>query len=225
MKVSIIIPVLNEQKAIQKLLPSLAWARREGHEIIIVDGGSHDDTAQSAEAYSDFVIFSPRSRSIQMNMGASAATGDIFLFLHVDTVLPHDSFHELLSVLQRKSHVWGRFNVRLSGKHFLLRIVEFMMNARSRLTGIATGDQAIFVSKELFQSIGGFRNIAIMEDIEISRRLRKVFRPICLSQTVLTSSRRWEQSGILRTIILMWRLRISYWLGADPENLVKQYYR
>ncbi|MCK4587008.1 MAG: TIGR04283 family arsenosugar biosynthesis glycosyltransferase [Gammaproteobacteria bacterium] len=232
MKISVIIPVLNEETAIRKMLPEMQWIRESGHELIVVDGGSTDDSFALARNFSDAVIVSTQGRAVQMNAGAKIATGDVLLFLHIDTILPTDSLSKILTSVnwgntQNNSQVekaWGRFDVRLSGSHFMFRIIELLMNWRSRMTGIATGDQAIFVSKELFEHIGGYKEIPLMEDIEISRRLKKISKPVCIQERVIASSRRWEVSGIYRTVFLMWRLRLSYWLGVDPVRLVKQYY-
>ena len=232
MKVSVIIPVLNEETVIRKMLPELQWIQESGHELIVVDGGSTDDSLAVAKQYSDTAIVSSQGRAIQMNAGASIATGDVLLFLHIDTVLPSDSLNKIITSLDhgygqnndQLKNVWGRFDIRLSGHHFMFRIIEAMMNVRSRLTGISTGDQAIFVNKELFQKIGGYLDIPLMEDIEISRRLKKISRPVCIQDRVIASSRRWEVLGIYRTVFLMWRLRLSYWLGVSPARLVKQYY-
>jgi len=232
MKVSVIIPVLNEETTIRKMLPEMQWARESGHELIVVDGGSADDSLHAAKQYSDVVTVSSKGRATQMNAGARIASGDVLLFLHIDTVLPPDSLSKILtSMYDRNSennsqvnNLWGRFDVRLSGSHFMFRIIEAMMNWRSRITGIATGDQAIFISKELFEHIGGYQEIPLMEDVEISGRLKKIRKPVCIEDQVIASSRRWEVSGICRTVFLMWRLRLSYWLGADPVRLVKEYY-
>ena len=232
MKISVIIPVLNEESAVRKKLPEMQWIQESGHELIVVDGGSTDESLHVAKQYSDTAIVSSQGRAIQMNAGARIATGDVLLFLHIDTVLPSDGLNKIITFLdhrygQHNSKVknsWGRFDVRLSGHHFMFRIIESMMNGRSRITGIATGDQAIFVNKELFNKIGGYLEIPLMEDIDISRRLKKVSKPVCIQDQVITSSRRWEVSGIYRTVFLMWRLRLSYWLGVDPVRLAKQYY-
>ena len=232
MKVSVIIPVLNEQIAVQEMLPAMQWVRESGHELIVVDGGSTDDSLSLAKKYSDAVVISSRGRAAQMNAGAGSATGDVLLFLHIDTVLPLDGINKILTSLHshnnqingRVKEVWGRFDVRLSGDHFMFRVIEFMMNWRSRVTGIATGDQAIFITKELFVKVGGYLEIPLMEDVEICRRLKKIRKPVCIQDRVITSSRRWEVSGIYRTVFLMWRLRLSYWMGVDPVRLAKQYY-
>ncbi len=224
MRISIVIPVINEEIAIRHNLPNLQWARKQGHEIIVVDGGSQDESIREASPFADKVVSSPQGRAKQMNVGAQAATGDVYLFLHVDTLLPDNGLSAICDHLNSGRYQWGRFDVRLSGSHPLLRIIERMMNWRSRVSSIATGDQAIFITRELFEKINGFSNIPLMEDIDISRRLKRHSRPLCLRQSVITSSRRWEVRGIWRTVWLMWRLRWAYWLGADPAQLAQQYY-
>lgn len=223
MKLSIIIPVLNEASVLETNLKELQWIRQLGHEVIVVDGGSQDNSAVMAIPLADQVLSASSGRGLQMNVGAKSAKGDVFLFLHVDTLFPVDGVDAILENIARKDPVWGRFDVKLSGSHISFRVIEFMMNWRSRLTGIATGDQAIFVSRTLFENLGGFPDMRLMEDVEVSRRLKKVSKPICLSQRVVTSSRRWEQGGIIKTIGLMWRLRLAYWLGFDPDQLARQY--
>ncbi len=170
------------------------------------------------------MIVSPPGRAAQMNRGAAIAHGEILLFLHVDTRLPPNADRLITAALDGAGHRWGRFDVRLSGHHPLLRIVEGLMNLRSRLSGISTGDQAIFVRRADFESVGGFPDIALMEDIALSRRLKRLARPCCLRQRLVTSSRRWEANGIVRTIALMWWLRLAYFLGADPARLRKRYH-
>lgn len=224
MRISIVIPVINEEIAIRHNLPNLQWARKQGHEIIVVDGGSLDESIREASSFADKVVSSPQGRAKQMNVGAQAATGDVYLFLHVDTLLPDNGLSAICDHLNSGRYRWGRFDVRLSGSHPLLRIIERMMNWRSRVSSIATGDQAIFITRELFEKINGFSNIPLMEDIDISRRLKRHSRPLCLKQSVTTSSRRWEIRGIWRTVWLMWRLRWAYWLGADPAHLAQRYY-
>jgi rSAM/selenodomain-associated transferase 2 len=160
-----------------------------------------------------------------MNEGAKSANGEILLFLHADTFLPNGAARMIIQRMNgKKKKVWGRFDVKLSGKHPLLRIIQLLMNLRSRLSGIATGDQGIFVRRELFEMVGGFPDIDLMEDIALSKILKKYDRPLCLWQRVLTSSRRWKQKGILRTILLMWFLRLAYFYKVDPKRLIKLYY-
>jgi rSAM/selenodomain-associated transferase 2 len=223
MHLSIIIPVLNEETALENNLEKLQWVRQLGHEIIVVDGGSHDNSVALSESLASRVVCSPPGRALQMNVGAKSATGDVFLFLHIDTLLPNDAIAVLEQAMPDGLSGWGRFDVQLSGRHVLFRIIERMMNWRSRLTSIATGDQAIFVSRDLFERLDGYAAIPLMEDIEISRRLKKYCKPIFFPQKVVTSSRRWEQGGICKTVWLMWQLRLAYWLGLDPARLAKRY--
>lgn len=223
MQVSIIVPVLNEATMLAESLEKLRLLCGQKHEIIVVDGGSADQTADIARPLANQLLVSKPSRAAQMNIGAEAACGEVLLFLHADTTLPAEGIAAILGHLKTTQQAWGRFNVRLSGDKAFYRVIEFMMNWRSRISGIATGDQAIFVTRDLFQRINGFSDIPLMEDVEICRRLKSIQAPICLSQTVQTSSRRWELRGTFRTIWLMWRLRLAYWLGADPADLARQY--
>lgn len=223
MHLSIIIPVLNEETVLANHLKKLQWVRQLGHEIIVVDGGSHDKSVALSESFASRVVCSPPGRALQMNAGAKTATGDVFLFLHIDTLLPNDAIAVLEQGMSDGLSGWGRFDVQLSGRHVLFRIIERMMNLRSRVTGIATGDQAIFVSRDLFERLGGYAVIPLMEDIEICRRLKRYSKPVFFRQKVVTSSRRWEQGGIYKTVWLMWRLRLSYWMKVDPARLAKRY--
>jgi len=220
---SVIIPCLNEAEGIADALQSLAPLRARGVEIVVVDGGSSDDTPEIARAHADQVISAPRGRAKQMNAGARRARGDILLFLHADCRLPASADAVIIDGLNRARTTWGRFDVTLTGTHPLLRVVGAMMNLRSRLTGIATGDQGIFVTRSLFEAAGGFAEIALMEDVALCRRLKRYGKPLCLRHRVTVSGRRWEKHGVLRTILLMWRLRIEYWLGADPDKLALRY--
>lgn len=213
-----IVPALNEAAGIAAMLEALQPLRRGGHEVIVADGGSTDGTASLAAPLADRVISAPRGRAAQMNAGAAAATGDALLFLHADTMLPADADSLVGAALAERP--WGRFDVAIEGRSPLLAMVAFFMNARSRLTGIATGDQAIFVLRREFP---GFPAIPLMEDVEFSRRMKRLARPACLRAKVATSGRRWERDGVLRTILLMWRLRLAYWLGAPPEELARRY--
>jgi rSAM/selenodomain-associated transferase 2 len=220
---SIIIPVLNEAEVIGSALARLAPLRPGGVELIVVDGGSEDGTAEKAMANADRVITGPRGRAAQMNTGAALASGDVLLFLHADTRLPPDAARLLLDGLRRSGHAWGRFDVRIDGRSPLLPVVAASMNLRSRATGIATGDQAIFVTREAFSNAGGFPDIPLMEDIIISKRLKRISPPLCLRECVTTSGRRWEKRGVVRTIVLMWCLRLAFFLGASPQRLARQY--
>ena len=222
MKLSIILPVLNEASGIAATLTALQPLRASGHELIVVDGGSADATALLASIDADQVINSARGRARQMNAGAAAASGDGLLFLHADTRLPAQADNLIQSALQDR--LWGRFDVEISGRPALLRVVAGMMNRRSRLTGIATGDQAIFMTRAAFDAAGGFPDQPLMEDIELSKRLKRLGPPACLCQQVVTSGRRWEQHGVWRTILLMWRLRFDYWRGVPAERLAARYH-
>ena len=219
---TIVVPALDEAADIEAALQALAPLRARGAEVIVVDGGSADGTAQLAKPLADRVLVSPRGRARQMNTGAAAARSDVLLFLHADTRLPEAADAVLHEAVARGA-AWGRFDVQIDGRPRMLRLVAALMNQRSRLTGIATGDQAIFVRCDLFQRIGGFPDQPLMEDIEISRRLRALARPCCLRQRVVTSGRRWESRGVWRTIFLMWRLRWRYWRGESAQTLAEAY--
>jgi rSAM/selenodomain-associated transferase 2 len=220
---SIIIPTLNEAQGIVDHLSALQPLRRGSCEVIVVDGGSSDDTVALAAPLADRVISARRGRASQMNAGAKSVRGNVLLFLHADTRLPECADSLLTKELADERWVWGRFDIAIEGRHPLLGVVAWFMNLRSRLTGIATGDQAIFTRRETFAKVGGFPELPLMEDIALSRRLKCLARPLCISDRVTTSGRRWEQQGVLRTIVLMWWLRAWYWLGADPARLAQAY--
>ncbi|MGE5615924.1 MAG: TIGR04283 family arsenosugar biosynthesis glycosyltransferase [Bacillota bacterium] len=219
---SIIVPTLNEASVIAAVLQRLR-AFREEAEVIVADGGSEDGTREAAKPLADRVIVAPRGRASQMNAGAKVASGDVLLFLHADSILPGDAPRLVREGLERSRRGWGRFDVTIAGADPLLAVVAIMMNARSRLTGIATGDQAVFARREAFETVGGFPEIPLMEDVELSRRLKRVSKPLCLRERVVTSGRRWERNGTLRTIVLMWRLRFAYAMGVDPRRLARRY--
>jgi rSAM/selenodomain-associated transferase 2 len=222
-KISVIIPTLNEAANIRQLLSSLAGARAGGAEVIVVDGGSSDATVELASPLADAVISSPRGRSNQMNAGAARAHGSIFWFVHADSHLPANASETILRALGDGRHVWGRFDVSIVPGTSLLNLVAISMNWRSWLTGISTGDQATFVRKAAFAEVGGFPAIPLMEDIALSRALKRLSAPACLSEKVETSARRWQKNGTVRTILMMWRLRFAYFLGADPAKLAAIY--
>ena len=215
-------PALDEATGIAAALRALAGLRAAGHELIVVDGGSHDATAALAAPGCDRVLAGPRGRARQMNAGAAVAQGDWLLFLHADTRLP-DAALAALQAAHRGGARWGRFDVRIEGRSPWLPLIAALMNLRSRLSGIATGDQAIFVERQLFLQLGGYADQPLMEDIELSRRLRAVAPPACLRPRVTTSGRRWDSRGVWRTVWLMWCLRWRYWRGAAPEELARAY--
>ena len=228
-RLSIVVPVLDEAAIVEQALQALAPLRAEGVEVVVVDGGSRDGTPALAARWADVVVTAPRGRAAQMNAGARRATGSALLFLHADTALPAQAAALVATAVQApvkgvgRGAAWGRFDVRISGRPRLLGLVARLMNLRSRLTGIATGDQAIFMTRAAFDAVGGFPDQPLMEDIELSRRLRRLGAPACLRARVTTSGRRWETRGIWRTIVLMWRLRLLYAVGVAPERLARSY--
>jgi rSAM/selenodomain-associated transferase 2 len=223
MQLTVIVPTLNEAEGIQVFLDALSPLRQRGHEIIIVDGGSSDATTTLAIKGADHVIHAAKGRAAQMNAGAALAKNPLLLFLHADTFLPQAADQLIADAIQGQPNKWGRFDVTLAGKHRWLGVVSWSMNLRSRLTGIATGDQAIFVTRELFQQVNGFPLIALMEDIALSKLLKRYGAPACLRAKVISSGRRWEKNGVWRTIFFMWRLRLAYFFGADPQQLAQRY--
>lgn len=218
---SIIVPVLNEIELLPELMAHLQQWQRKGCEVLLVDGGSSDRSAEVAEAIGFTVLRAPRGRARQMNVGAASAKGSVLVFLHADTRLPADADERIYGAL--KDHHWGRFDVQLSGDKWMLSVISFFMNCRSRLTGIATGDQAVFVDKATFKEIGGFPEQPLMEDVEMSKRLKQKGRPACLHTQVTTSGRRWLIHGVWPTIWLMWRLRWAYWRGESADRLANLY--
>ncbi|WMC12330.1 TIGR04283 family arsenosugar biosynthesis glycosyltransferase [Oceanimonas pelagia] len=217
MSLSIVIPALNEARALPATLATLP----KQAEVIVVDGNSSDDTARLARRWGATQITTPPGRARQMNAGAAAARGEYLLFLHADTLLPGQTARLVTTALQH--HHWGRFDVSLQGRHPMLAVIGAMMNLRSRLTGIATGDQGLFMRRSAFMAVGGFPEQPLMEDIALSKRLKELGPPACLRQRVITSGRRWENHGVWRTIWLMWRLRFAYWRGAEPQRLAERY--
>jgi len=227
MRLSIIIPVLNEAVELPGLLGHLALLSWRDCEVIVVDGGSEDGSRQVAQHMGVRVICSRRGRARQMNAGAAGAQGDVLLFLHADTRLPSSAEQALETAIQQDGgahgYVWGRFDVRIAGRPLLLRVVAALMNWRSRLSGIATGDQAMFMTRRAFDAAGGFPDQPLMEDVEMSKRLLALSRPVCLAERVTTSGRRWEAHGVWKTIWLMWRLRWLYWRGVPAAELAGLY--
>ena len=222
-RLSVIVPTLDEAEHIAGSLQSLTSARRRGAEIIVVDGGSSDATIAVAEPYADRVLQAPRGRAAQLNAGAQSASGDVLLFMHADTAAPENVDLILAAALAGRVTAWGRFDVHIESRRRVLGMVAAMMNLRSRLSGIATGDQGMFVTRTLFDRVCGFPALPLMEDIALSRALKRVASPLCLRAKIVTSGRRWERRGVARTIWLMWRLRLAYYLGADPADLAPRY--
>nr|WP_295768228.1 TIGR04283 family arsenosugar biosynthesis glycosyltransferase [Rhodoferax sp.] len=243
---SIIMPVLNEGPGIAQTLLALAPLRARGVQVIVVDGGSADDTVEQArqvlqalpvlggaiiadndavpsDARAWQIVSAPHGRAAQMNAGARQSVGATLLFLHADTHLPPAADTLVARALNRGSHHWGRFDVHIAGQYGMLRVIAALMNVRSRWTGIATGDQALFMTRVAFEKVGGFPAQPLMEDVEMSKRLLRLSRPACLRQRVVTSGRRWETRGVWRTVLLMWRLRFAYWRGVSPERLAGRY--
>lgn len=218
---SVIIPVLNEEEIIVDCLQALRKLAPEC-EIIVVDGGSDDQTRRLAQPLADRLLRSAPGRARQMNTGAALAAGQVLIFLHADTALPAGALGAVERGL-RRGYCWGRFDIRLSGRSVMFKIIAALMNRRSALTGIATGDQAIFATREAFDRAGGYPDIALMEDIAFCKALKKMSPPLCLRETVLSSSRRWRARGTLRTILLMWWLRLRFFLGDDPAALASLY--
>jgi rSAM/selenodomain-associated transferase 2 len=222
-RISIVVPTLDEELRIGATLAPLQQARRNGVEVLVADGGSLDTTVAIATGLADKVVQAPRGRALQLNAGAAGASGSLFVFLHADSMLPPDFERTLQAAVGAREQAWGRFDVRITGDHRLLRLIGIFMNARSRLTGIATGDQGIFVTRALFERTGGFPSQPLMEDIAFCKSAKRLQRPQCLHAQVSTSGRRWLRQGIWRTVLLMWRLRLAYFFGADPVQLATRY--
>lgn len=237
---SIVIPLLNEADNLPKLMGHLAHLNPAPYQVILVDGGSTDNSVAIAKELIESLIDSSPSvisgqvidwqiiesaagRALQMNAGAELATGDVLLFLHADTQLPNHAIADITSAVRQAA--WGRFDVRLDSSAWMLKVVSQMINWRSRLSGIATGDQAIFIKKPLFEQLGGYPQQPLMEDIELCKRLKAIGKPACLRSKVITSARRWQQYGTWRTIGLMWHLRFDYWRGVSADNIKQRYYK
>lgn len=221
---SVVIPVRNEALALPCLLDDLAGLRAAGAELIVVDGGSSDGTCELTRGRVDQLLSAGAGRALQMNAGAAAARGEYLWFVHADTRISSESLNNLQAALSARP-LWGRFDVRLSGSGLALWVIGWMISLRSRISGIASGDQGVFVLRQQFEALGGYAQIPLMEDLQLCRRLNALARPRCLRPPLLTSSRRWERHGIWRTVLLMWCLRVAYYCGASPEKLARQYRR
>jgi rSAM/selenodomain-associated transferase 2 len=222
-RISVIVPALNEAGTVQATLRALQALRARGHEVIVVDGGSTDDTVPCCRPLADRVIQTSRGRARQLQAGAMQAQGGIFWFLHADTVPPQDADLAILHALQHTRHRWGHFDVRFQERDFLLTLIAAAMNRRARLSRIATGDQGLFVTRELFEHINGFQQVPLMEDIALSRSLKHRTPPVRIARKLTTSARRWKHHGIVTTVLLMWSLRLAYFLGASPATLARYY--
>ncbi len=220
---AIIVPVFDEADGVVAALAALAPFRDRGAEIVVVDGGSRDGTVELARPLSNQVMAAPRGRAVQMNTGVAATDAELLLFLHADCALPPYADDVIRDGLGDGPWQWGRFDVRIEGRNPLLRVVSAMMNWRSQLTGIATGDQAMFMTRRAFAEVGGFPNMPLMEDIAMSKRLKRISRPLCIAANVVASGRRWEARGVVRTVLLMWSLRLRYFFGTDPQKLARIY--
>jgi len=218
--ISIIIPTLNEEDKVETCLKQFSAWRTAGHEVILVDGGSVDASVALAQPLVDKVLLSLPGRAAQMNLGADTANGDLLWFVHIDSVIPQMAKSDLENL---STHQWGRFNIRLEGSAFIFRIIEKTMNIRSCITGIATGDQGIFVCRDLFDEVDGFDSIALMEDIALSKKLKQKQKIHCVKSIIKTSTRRWQQQGIYKTIVKMWFFRLAYFFGVSPDWIVKKY--
>lgn len=221
---SIVIPALNEAATIATALAPLQALRAKGHEVIVVDGGSVDGTLELACGLADRVMSAERGRARQLNAGVRVASGDVVLLLHADTILPAQADERIEAALSASKRVWGRFDVRIDGGSGWLPIVGAMMNLRSRWTGIATGDQAMFAARDALAAIGGVPDLPLMEDVALSKKLRRLSPPACLRDQVTTSGRRWVANGAMRTIMFMWGLRLAFFLGVSPDRLARAYY-
>jgi rSAM/selenodomain-associated transferase 2 len=221
MRITVVIPVLNEEKTIATTLSALMVLAPD--EVIVVDGGSRDRTRAIIEKTNTLLLSSPRGRARQMNRGAKEANGDVLLFLHADTRLPASALEDIRAVLRDPECIGGRFDVELEGDHWALKWIGALISLRSRVTKVATGDQAIFVRRKVFEEIGRFPDIPIMEDIALSHMLKKKGKVACLKSRVVTSARRWEVEGVWRTIFKMWMLKLLFLAGLPPVHLKRFY--
>jgi len=222
LRIAVIVPVLDEEAFLTQHIAQFKALQKHAV-VMFCDGGSGDKTCSLLQQYNISYCCSPRGRAGQMNTGSRACDSDIILFIHADTIIDAAHIQAIQEAMRIPSVVGGRFDVHLSGNPRAFRIIEYMINLRSRLTGVSTGDQCQFVRRRVFEAMGGFPDQALMEDVEFSKRLKRLGKIACLRDKVMTSSRRWEQMGIGKTVMLMWKMRLLYWLGASPESLSEMY--
>ena len=222
--ISIVIPVLNEEQNLKKQKEFLSHSIKQGHEVIIVDGGSCDTSIDVAKQISCNVVSTKPSRGHQLHIGALHSTNQVLLFLHADTLLPLDAAELICKSLKSTTKLWGRFNIKFSNPNYIFKLISWFMNLRSSTTGIVTGDHAMFIRRETYFKCGGFPDYVVMEDIAISKQLKILSGPVCLTEQVVTSSRKWEQQGVINTIVTMWKLRLLFYFGVPTEKLAKLYY-
>lgn len=218
---SIVIPVRNDAAALERLRASLGAPLDPSVEVVVVDGASTDASSEVARRAGWQVVASPPGRGRQLNAGCRAAAGQWLWLLHADSEVPVPA---LTYLRQLGGPGWGRFDVRFVAAEGGLRLVAWLMNWRSRVTGICTGDQGIFVHRRLLEAVHGVPEQPLMEDVELSRRLKRLGRPLCPAIALGTSPRRWQRDGLVSTVLAMWGFRLRYWWGADPETLAKAYY-
>ncbi|WP_269764225.1 TIGR04283 family arsenosugar biosynthesis glycosyltransferase [Ghiorsea bivora] len=217
------IPVYNEEETLPHALREIQKLNLEAtDQLIFIDGGSNDHTKQLIQDAGFHCLVSQAGRAKQMNMGAQNTKSDIILFLHIDTSISSSNISNIKKTYNQ-GYLSGRFNIRLSSSGLSYQIISFFMNARSCLSKISTGDQAMFVRRDVFETVGGFPDLPLMEDIALSKKLRPLGHIACLKDTLVTSSRRWEKYGVINTVLLMWKLRFLYWIGISPEKLAKMY--
>lgn len=217
-------PVLNEASGIDHSLQTLLKTLQARWQVVVCDGGSVDATLERLAAYPVQVVKAQAGRAVQMNAGAGCATGPLLVFLHGDTRLPNH-FNQLMEAFLDSDFEWGRFDVTLDNPRWPFRMIAWFMNQRSAITGVCTGDQTLFMRRDFFQRMGGYAELPLMEDVEFSLRARVQARPLRIRVPVVTSSRRWSRHGVVRTILLMWWLRLAYRLGVSPQRLQRWYYR
>ena len=223
-RISIVIPVLNEAAFLDTTLRVLQPLRERGHEVLVVDGGSRDSTMTIARKHADRVLMSGPGRALQMNTGADNSAHPILLFLHADTELPANADELIHAALSAQSSIWGHFDIRLTGRRKIFRVLERGINLRTAVSGVATGDQAIFVTKRFFERVGYYDGLPLLEDVALSKKLLRFGWPQRVKTPVLTSSRKWEKHGVVRTVFLWWRIRIAYFLGVHPDVIMQRYY-